>query len=183
MLMTVIIVLLLAIGAYSGARRGLILQLVLTIGYFISYLLASNYYQILGSHLELIVPYPSASESSQFVFYNQALGFDLDGAFYNGVAFILILFVGWLITRFVGGLLNSLTFIPVLKQLNALGGAILNVIVSYVAIFLVLFLLTMVPIDAIQEAFNSSWLARTIVEDTPVISAQLYNLWIETSLN
>lgn len=69
-----------------------------------------------------------------------------------------------------------------LKQLNALGGAILNVIVSYVAIFLVLFLLTMVPIDAIQEAFNTSWLARTIVEDTPVISAQLYNLWIETSL-
>lgn len=183
MWMTVIIILILAVGAYSGARRGLILQLVLTIGYFISYLLASNYYQALGSHLELIVPYPSASETSQFVFYNQALGLNLDGAFYNGVAFILILFVGWLITRFIGGLLNAVAHIPVIKQLNALGGALLNVVVSYVAVFLILFLLTMVPIDAIQEAFSNSWLARTIVEDTPVISSQLYNWWIESSLN
>ncbi|SDQ47057.1 Uncharacterized membrane protein, required for colicin V production [Carnobacterium viridans] len=182
MLMTVLIVLILAMGAYSGARRGLVLQFVFTIGYFVSYLLARNYYQLLGSHLELIVPYPSATESSQFVFYDQALGFNLDGAFYNGVAFITILFVGWLITRFVGGLLNAVTLIPVIKQLNTLGGALLNVIVSYIAIFIVLFLLTMVPVDAIQESFNNSWLARTIVEDTPVISAQLYNWWIESSL-
>lgn len=87
-----------------------------------------------------------------------------------------------MITRFVGGLLNAVTLIPVIKQLNTLGGALLNVIVSYIAIFIVLFLLTMVPVDAIQESFNNSWLARTIVEDTPVISAQLYNWWIESSL-
>lgn len=182
MLMTILIVMILAIGAYGGARRGLILQFVLTAGYFVSYLVASNYYQTLGSHLELIVPYPSASESSQFVFYDQALGFNLDGAFYNGVAFMIILFVGWLITRFIGGLLNFVTIIPVIKQLNALGGAILNFLVSYVAVFLILFLLTMLPIDAIQEAFSNSWLARTILEDTPVISSQLYNWWIESSL-
>ena len=182
MLMTVLIVVILAIGAYGGARRGLILQFVMTVGYFVSYLMASKYYQALGSHLELIVPYPSASESSQFVYYDQALGLNLDGAFYNGVAFIIILFVGWLITRFIGGLLNAVTFIPVLKQLNTVGGALLIFIVAYVAIFLVLFLLTMVPIDAIQEAFSKSWLARKIVEDTPVISAQLYNWWIESSL-
>jgi len=182
MLMTVLIIVVLAIGAYSGARRGLILQFVLTVGYFVSYLLASQYYQILGPHLELIVPYPSASESSQFVFYDQALAFNLDGAFYNGVAFIIILFIGWLITRFIGGLLNVVTVIPVIKQLNTLGGALLNFIVSYVAVFLILFLLTMLPVDAVQEAFKDSWLARTILEDTPVISTQLYNWWIELSL-
>lgn len=181
MLMTILIVVILAIGAYGGARRGLILQFVLTVGYFVSYLLASKYHQALGSHLELIVPYPSASESSQFVFYDQALGFNLDGAFYNGVAFLIILFVGWLVTRFIGGLLNVVTFIPVIKQLNAIGGAVLNFFVSYVAVFLILFLLTMLPIDSVQEAFSNSWLARTILEDTPVISSQLYNMWIESS--
>ncbi len=51
MLMTVLIIVVLAIGAYSGARRGLILQFVLTVGYFVSYLLASQYYKIQLQHL------------------------------------------------------------------------------------------------------------------------------------
>ncbi|WP_034550906.1 CvpA family protein [Carnobacterium funditum] len=181
-MMTIAILIILALGAYGGARRGLVLQLVLTTGYFISYFVASQYYKALGARLNLLIPYPAASEGTQFSFYNQALGFSLDQAFYNGVAFVLILFVGWLLTRFIGGLLNSLTYIPVIKQLNSLGGAALAFIVSYTGIFLALILLTMLPYDSIQNAFNDSSLAQMIVENTPVLSKQIYNWWIQTTL-
>lgn len=182
MLMTIALLIILALGAYGGARRGLVLQLVITIGYFISYFVAAQYYKVLGEKIDLLVPYPSASEGTQFVFYNQAIGFNLDQAFYNGVAFVLILFVGWLVTRFIGGLLNSLTYIPIIKQLNTLGGAVLAFIVSYTGIFLMLVLLTMLPFVVIQNAFNDSRLAQIIVESTPILSKQIYDWWIQTTL-
>lgn len=182
MLLTIAILIILVLGVYGGARRGLVLQLVMTLGYFISYFVASQYYKILGEKLNLFIPYPAASESTQFSFYNQAIGFGLDQAFYNGVAFMLILFIGWLLTRFVGRLLNSLTYIPVLKQVNTLGGAALAFIVSYTGIFLILVLLTMLPFDSIQKAFNDSRLAQMIVENTPILSKQIYDWWIQTTL-
>ena len=182
MVMTLARLIILALGAYGGARRGLVLQLVMTTGYFVSYIAASQYYKELGRHLNLLIPYPAASEGTQLAFYNQTIVFSLDQAFYNGVAFLLILFIGWLLTRFVGGLLNSLTYIPVLKQVNTLGGALLAFIVSYTGIFLVLVLLTMLPFASIQEAFNNSRLAQMIVENTPILSKQIYNWWIQTTL-
>lgn len=180
MVMTIGIVFVLVMGFYSGARRGLVLQLVLTIGYVASYYVASQYYSQLAAHLELLIPYPSATESTQFVFYDQVVGFNLDVAFYNGIAFLIILFAGWLITRFIGGLLNALTFVPIVKQLNTLGGGLLNFVVSYAAVFLLLLLLTMLPVDSVQEQFNDSSLARWIVQDTPVLSEQIYQWWIES---
>ncbi|ALV22897.1 MULTISPECIES: CvpA family protein [Carnobacterium] len=181
MLMTIAIIVILAIGVYGGARRGLLLQLVMTVGYVAAYIVAGRYYKELGSHLELLIPYPAAAENSQFLFYNQTIGFNLDQAFYNGIAFVLILFIGWLLTRFIGGLLNSIMFIPVLKQLNTLGGAALAFAVTYVGIFLILVLLTMLPMDSVQTAFSNSSLASTIVEKTPVLSQQIYDWWIGTA--
>lgn len=184
MLLTLIILVLLLLSLYSGFKRGLILQLVLTIGYAISFYFALEYYHQISDLVEMMVPYPSpgSSETSPFVLYGKEFIFNLDQGFYNGVAFIGILFIGWIITRFVGGLLNFLTEIPVLKQVNAIGGAIVGFIVEYVGVFLILFLLSTIPIQMIQNQFESSVLARTIVSETPELSTDLYNWWIEEGI-
>lgn len=174
------IIIVLAIGFYGGARRGLVLQVVMTVGYLLSYLVARMYYIQLGSHLELFVPYPSATEESKFVFFDHALGLELDKAFYNAIAFLLILFIGWVLTRLLGSFLNSLTFFPVIKQANLLGGGILSFVVVYVAIFLLLYVAAMIPMDSIQEALRQSSLAQMIVKHTPILSNQIYQWWIET---
>lgn len=174
------IILIIAIGFYSGARRGLVLQIVLTIGYLLSYLVARIYYIRLGSQLELFVPYPSATENSTFVFFDHSLGLELDKAFYNAVAFMLIIFVGWLLTRFVGSFLNSLTFFPIVRQANYLGGGMLGFVVSYTAVFLILSILAMIPMEGIQNALGQSGLAQMIVKNTPILSNQIYNWWIGT---
>lgn len=184
MLLSLIILLLLLLSLYSGFKRGLILQLVLTIGYAISFYFALEYYQEVSNLVEMMVPYPSpvSSNSNPFVLYGQEFIFNLDQGFYNGAAFIGILVLGWIVTRFIGGLLNFLTEIPVVKQINGIGGAIVGFIVQYIGIFLILFLLSMIPIKMIQSQFESSALARTIVSDTPELSTDLYNWWIEEGL-
>lgn len=180
MLMTIGIIVFLLIGIYSGARRGLVLQLILSLGFLASYYFAGKYYLAVSEYLQLLIPYPSASLNDSFVFYNSVLGLQLDEAFYHGISFLLILFIGWLLTRFIGGVAQGVKFLPIVKQVNSIGGAALSGIVSYVGIFLVLFVLTMLPIDFIQEQFANSALARMIVGDTPALSNQIYNWWINT---
>ncbi|MDN6385189.1 MAG: CvpA family protein, partial [Alkalibacterium sp.] len=157
MLLTGIIILILLLSLYSGARRGLILQLVLTIGYAVSFWVALKYYQALSNYAEMFIPYPTPSSSSDnpFVIYGMDLLFELDSPFYNGVSFVVLLFAGWLITRIVGGLFQALADLPILRTLNAAGGAVLSFIVHYIGIFLLLFVLSMMPMSIVQDQFEA----------------------------
>ncbi|EOL43220.1 CvpA family protein [Enterococcus caccae] len=178
-MLTLLILLLLAIGFYTGARRGLILQVLYTFGYLVSYFIAKSYYKSLASHLELFIPYPSPTADTKLVFFNQEITLDLDQAFYGAVAFLLIVVAGWLVVRFLAIFAHGLVFIPVLKQANWLAGGLISLVVIYVGIFLVLSMLSMVPVDAVQNQFKNSGLASYIVKYTPIFSKQIYHLWIE----
>ena len=184
MLLTGIIILLLILSIFSGARRGLVLQLVLTIGYAASFWFALNYCQMLSEYVEMFVPYPTPLSTSDnpFVLYGIELLFELDGPFYRGVSFVVLLFAGWLITRLVGGLFQALADIPVVRTVNAIGGAVLSFVVHYIGIFLILFVLSMMPIAMIQDQFESSALAREIVTDTPELSQQVYDWWVQQGI-
>lgn len=177
-MLTLGILCLLGIAFYSGARRGLAMQLVYSGGYFISYLVAQANYQKLAPRLELLIPYPSITEDSKMIFYNQDIALELDQAFYAAVAFLLILFTGWMITRFLAIFLRKLTFIPILKQFDWIAGGALCLIVAYVGIFLLLTVASYVPIDAVQHQFEASTLARDIVSGTPILTKQIESLWI-----
>ena len=85
-MLTILILLLLAFGFYTGAKRGLILQVLYSVGYLISYFVARTYYKEVASHLELYIPYPSVTPTSKLVFFNQEISLDLDKAFYSAVA-------------------------------------------------------------------------------------------------
>lgn len=177
-MLSLIILFLLAIAAYSGARRGLVLQIVYTVGYFISFIAAQAFYKDLAPKLEMYVPYPSATQTSKMVFFNQTISLDLDKAFYAAIAFLIILVIGWLLTRFIGIFFNSLTYLPLVKQLNWLGGGLLSVIVMYVGIFIILSILALVPLDMVQNQFRSSGWARSIVDNTPILSKKIQDLWV-----
>ena len=75
--------------------------------------------------------------------------------------------------------LHGLTFIPVLKQVNGLLGGVLSVLVLYVGLFLVLATASMITSDIVQNQFRSSGLARGIVKNTPILTKQAYELWVE----
>ncbi|MGX7200318.1 CvpA family protein [Enterococcus nangangensis] len=177
-MLTLFIWIVLGLAIYGGARRGLVLQVIYTVGYMISFMVAQSYYQTLAPKLEMFVPYPSATQSSKMVFFNQTISLDLDHAFYAAIAFCLILFAGWLVTRFIGIFFNSLTYFPILRQINWLGGGLVSFIVAYAGLFLFLYILSMVPLDFVQDLFRSSSLARFMVEHTPLLSDKVQDLWV-----
>lgn len=117
-MLSLLILFLLLIAFFSGARRGFALQIIFAIGYVLSFIAAQHFYKPLASHLELYIPYPAVTPTSKLAFFDQVFAFHLDEAFYAGTAFLIILLIGWLLTRFVGVFVHGLTYVPILRQVD-----------------------------------------------------------------
>ncbi|MEG0255234.1 MAG: CvpA family protein [Vagococcus sp.] len=177
-MLTLLIIIILATSFYVGYRRGLMLQAVYGAGYLLSFLVAKGFYKPLGKKIDLLIPYPAPTPKTELVLFDKSLIFDLDKAFYAGFAFVLILFFGWVLTRFVGMLCYGLTFRPMLKEGNDLAGGLVNLGMTLIGLTVILTLLAMVPLDIIQNLFKKSSFARFLVESMPIISSWLYEWWI-----
>lgn len=177
-MLSFVILLALAYFFYAGARRGMWLQLIHVAGYLLSLLLAMLLYKPVGNALTLLVPYPSATEQSQFVFFTNKVGLTLDTAFYRGVGFIVVLLLGWLATRLVALFFHDLTYRQVDRRLSIVVGGGLNVLMGYLFIFLLLYLLALVPLTEIQNLLANSFMAKTIVRYSPGLTQFFTTLWI-----
>ena len=90
-MLSLLILFLLLIAFFSGARRGFALQIIFAIGCVLSFIAAQHFYKPLASHLELYIPYPAVTPTSKLAFFDQVFAFHLDEAFYAGTAFLIIL--------------------------------------------------------------------------------------------
>lgn len=178
MFFNVVILLIFAIAIYAGARRGVIMQGVYTVCYGLLLMLAAHFCQSIGGKIQLWVPYPSAVETSRFTFFEKSVGLSLDQAFYNGVGFILVIVAGVLVIKFLLLFVSHLTFIQFPQPYGQILGGFLSFIVSYVAIFLVLYCLALIPVSSIQQALDHSVLAKIMVLHTPVLTRFITDLWI-----
>lgn len=163
---------------YSGSRRGIPLQLVYSAGFFLSFLFAQKMYLSWGRKIELIVPYLSVSPETKMVFFSQKEAFDLDKPYYAAVAFLFFLLVGFLLTKLAGLLASPLRFVSIIPQFDWIVAGFLNALIVYIWFFLCLKLLTLIPIDFIQELFVTHQWLRNIVEKTPFFSNYIQQLWI-----
>lgn len=177
-MLSFLILIVFAYNIYIGVRRGLLLQAFYTLGYLITLLFARDFYQRLSTKLTLLIPYPSASLDSKFTFFSSELGLDLDNAFYAGCAFLIIVVIGWALTHLAALFLHNLIFVPMDPLVNGAGSAFLAFFVTYTALFLILYLLALIPVAAIQTMLQKSWLATLIVRYSPVLTNWITQLWI-----
>lgn len=178
MIINGIILFVLLIGLYTGARRGLVLQAVHLIGYVLTWLLAGMFYKPLAQSLELLIPYPSDATSAQFVLYNLIQNIEFDKTFYNAFAYVLILVLGGLVTKLLASLLHQVTRVPLVNHVNGIGGGIIGFVVTWVKVFFVLTLLSILPIQIIQDVFSPDSLATFIVKQTPIVSESVMSAWL-----
>ncbi|MDT2756152.1 CvpA family protein [Enterococcus asini] len=178
-----IIFLLLAISFYVGGRRGAPLQLMYFVGYFIAFLVAGNGYRALAEKIDLYIPYLSVTQDSEMVFYSQEVSLDLDKAYYAAVAFILILFVGWLVVKFIGIFMYNLRFKRLTANKDWLIGGILSMLTTYIVIFMLLTVLAMLPLATIQNLFRESAVARAIVEHSLFLTNFFEKIWVTNILS
>ncbi len=181
MTLTILIIFIFLFALYGGARRGLMLQFTSTIFYLIVFYAAVVYYPAISERIDLLVPYPSANYGDSFALYTLDIGFQLDAAFYDIIAFILILVIGGFISRLLIAALTPLQHVkvPLSQELDKAIGAFLSLILAYLFIFIGLFLLSTIPAAAVQVMLEESTLAQTILTESPYLSDYFYQLWIQ----
>lgn len=180
-MLTLIILFILFLGAYSGYKNGILIALVRTIGYIISLILALKYYQVLSEVIYLIVPYPSPFSPAEnpYVYYEMDKLFTLDQSYYYLVSFLLILIIGWLFTRFISQLIVNFTeelFVP--SPFDGIGGSIIGFILHYVTVFLIILTFSTIPYEFVQETISESWLGDYILTSSPGLSKKACQYFI-----
>lgn len=169
----IIILFLLLMGTLVGLKRGFILQFIKLISFVVSILVASLFYQSLAPQLTWI-PAPNFSGGqAQLAFFSG----NLETAYYNTIAFIILFILTKILLAIIGGLLTVIASIPVIKQVNKLLGGVLGFLETYLFVFILLFVAALLPVDALQTMMSKSMLADVIVNNTPYLSSLVKDLW------
>ncbi|MFS0574933.1 CvpA family protein [Sporosarcina sp. 179-K 3D1 HS] len=174
-MLDLLIIFLLLGGLITGFRRGLIVQAIHMTGFIIALVVAYKYYKQLADKFVLWVPYPGVTTGSQFSLTVEQL--DLDQTFYRLLAFVIIFLAVKFILQLFASMFDFLKYLPVLGFLARFGGAALGFVEFYILIFLVLYVLAMLPIDVIQNIVGRSLLANTMFEHTPLLSETVKKWW------
>jgi uncharacterized membrane protein required for colicin V production len=174
-MLDLIIVLLLACGFLLGLKRGLILQVVRLTGFIAAYIVAYLYYDDAAPVLKGIIPYPLETTATMHAWLENV---SVEDAFYRAIAFVLLFLVTKIVFTLIGHLLNMFAQIPVLKQVNSLGGAVLGFLEVYIILFIVIFAASLLPEQHVQTSLQDAVLPKFIVEDTPILSEKVKELWV-----
>ncbi|MFC4618198.1 CvpA family protein [Camelliibacillus cellulosilyticus] len=178
MLDFILIILLLA-GFLIGARRGLILQLIHLTGFIVAYIVAYMYFDDLAPKLKLWIPYPSSGDSNSFF---TLLGhLNLESSFYRAIAFVIIFIAVKIVWQIIGSMLDFLTDLPILRTVNRWLGALFGFVEIYLVLFILLYIGALTPYLGIDKAIDHSYVAHVMIENTPVLSEKIRNLWLEWS--
>lgn len=172
----IIILLLLIFGFFVGIKRGFIMQVMRLIGTIVAFIIAYHFAGILGPELSLWIPFPTFGDSG-FLGVLLANGV-LENAYYHVIAFFIVFVVAKIVLFYVGSLLDFISRIPVLKQVNSLAGGVFGIVETYLVIFIVLLIASKLPIETAQTHFQNSVLAGVIVDHTPFISEKIRSLWV-----
>ena len=174
-MLDILIILLLLSGLITGFRRGLIVQIIHMTGFIIALIVAYKYYQKLAEKFVLWIPYPGVTAGSKLSFAVEQL--DLDETFYRLLAFVLIFLVVKVVLQLFASMFDFLKYLPVLGFISRFIGAAFGFIEFYILIFLVLYLVAMLPVDFIQNILSNSILSDAMFEHTPLLSEAVKNWW------
>ncbi|ADU31422.1 CvpA family protein [Evansella cellulosilytica] len=165
---------------FVGFRRGLILQLVHLLGFFVAFFVAYLYYQDVAHYIRLWIPFPQLPSESTFTLLVESFG--AETVYYNGIAFAILFFATKIVMHIVGSLFDFLAHLPILNMINRWLGGILGFIEGLLIIVVLLHLAALIQIEFIQQIIQTSSFAEMIFEYTPVISDQIKELWSDVDV-
>ncbi|MDX8363989.1 CvpA family protein [Cytobacillus sp. IB215665] len=176
-MLDLILIIILIAGFLIGLKRGFVLQIIHFFGLIVAFVLASIYYDTLAPKLILWIPYPTIGEGSALnsLFENM----NLEDAYYRAIAFVIIFIMVKIIMQIIGSMLDFVANLPILKQINGWAGAILGFLEVYIILFVVLYIVALLPIDFIQMPIQDSFVANMMIKHTPIFSSMIKDLWFE----
>lgn len=159
MIVSVIILGLLAISFRIGVKKGLLAMLINLIGYGVVLGLAFFLARYLGDGLANIFDLAHLTAGSRL--------------FCRLLAFWTVILVGGIIWRMIAHTLRTVTKMRGLRQLNALAGGLLSMMVTYIMIFFSLVFLVSWPTATWQNRIEQSQVAQFILNNTPDLTQYL----------
>lgn len=176
-MLNLLLLFVLVTGFFVGLRRGFILQLIHMVGFIISFIVAYIYFDDLAPKLRLWIPYPNFDHGKTLQLVLDGAG--ADDAFYRVIAFTIIFIAVRIILGIIGSALDFVASLPILKTLNVWAGGILGFLEIYILIFILLYIAALLPIASVQDALNSSIVAKGIIHYTPFLSGEVKKMWID----
>ncbi|GGE42280.1 membrane protein [Pullulanibacillus camelliae] len=177
-MLSLIIIILLIAGFFIGKRRGLILQLIHLTGFIAAYVIAFIYYKKFAPVLKLWIPFPDTGSNA---FFSTLSHSSLEMAFYRAIAFVIIFVAVKILWQIVGSMLDFLADLPILRTVNRWLGAVFGFAEVYLVLFILLFIGALAPYMGIDQMIDHSYVAHLIIDNTPVLSDKLGNLWLQVS--
>lgn len=174
-MLDILILILLVAGFITGAKRGLILQLIHMTGFIIALIVAYTYYKPLADKFVLWIPFPAVTAGSKLTIAVENL--ELDQTFYRIIAFTIIFIAVKFALQLIGSMFDFLKYLPILGFVSNVVGAVLGFIEFYFILFVLLYVFALLPIDFIQNLIANSILTDWILEHTPILSETMKNLW------
>lgn len=172
-MMDLILMLLLIFGILRGLKRGLIVQVFHFVSFFIAFMVASQFYKGFGSFLEMYIPYPPL-RGDTWAFFETT--FNLEAAYYYMIAFVLLFFATKVVLSIITAMLDFVAELPLLNMVNKGLGAVFGFLEQYLVLFIIVFVLSLMPVEQIQSLISDSNIARFMIEQTPVFSDRIMSL-------
>lgn len=170
----VILMLLLILGILRGLKRGLVVQVFHLVSFFVAFFIAGRFYSELAEVLEMWIPFPPLNREN-WAFFSEV--FSLENAYYNMIAFAVLFFGTKIIFSIITSMLDFVAELPILSFVNGGLGAVFGFIEQYLVLFIFVFVLSMLPIEYIQQLLEQSSVAQFMIEQTPVYSSRIMSLW------
>ncbi|KGR83303.1 CvpA family protein [Lysinibacillus odysseyi] len=174
-MLDLLILLIFMVGIVAGARRGLVVQAIHMFGFLLAVIVALIYYKPLAQKFLLWIPYPGFAESATSTL--ALTGIDADRTFYRVIAFALIFFVVKILLQILGSMLDFLKYLPVLGSINRLLGAVLGFVEVYFLLFIILYVVALLPLESIQARLDGSIITGLMLEHSPFISSMFQKWW------
>ncbi|MDF2606763.1 MAG: CvpA family protein [Bacillales bacterium] len=166
-----VITLLLIIGIVIGYRKGLLQQLISLSGFIIAYFFAVAFYDELAPRLKGVIPFIPGIE--KYIIFTILPMEEIEMYYYKAVAFFVILFGSKIMLRLISNILDFITQLPAIKQINGSGGAILGLIETYLIVMVLIAIIGIFPINKTTPIIESSKIAKTMIKTTPFLSKQI----------
>ncbi|KXS40652.1 MULTISPECIES: CvpA family protein [unclassified Candidatus Frackibacter] len=150
------IIIIIIVSILRGYQIGLIRQVISIIALIAAFYFAMENYQLLA------------------VYFNKNLAVSMSIA--EIISFGLIIIVVSAIINIVGYLLNKLTGLLLLSMVDGMGGALLGLVKGGLIIYILLILISKVPLMPVQNSMQASIFAQKFLSLTPVFEEKLQEL-------
>lgn len=161
------LLLLIAGGVIRGYQKGLILQAFSLVGVIFALLAAYWFSGDFSRFLMERFPLPESVGGGWIALL------PIEGVLYRAVAFMLLFVAVKILISIIARFLTGLFDIPVLSQINRLGGVILNLLQVFLILFIGVHLLNFFPWETGSEAVRESLVCQGVLQLTPDLSEQI----------